>query len=113
MFRKQSKLVVKELKPGLEYRERSENQSLRLGGDLWPGAEGREGRIRGRKKTGIALRRPAEERALLWSGWSVVSGDAGRTRRMRMERKILDINCGELVSSLDRSLTKQGIRPWV
>lgn len=43
----------------------------------------------------------------------MVSGDAGRARRMRMERKILDINCGELVSSLDRSFTKQGIRPWV
>ena len=39
LYGRQSKLVIKDLKLGLEYRERSENLNLRLGEDLWPGVQ--------------------------------------------------------------------------
>lgn len=52
MFRKQSKLVIKELKPGLENRERSKKTpACKLEKTYSQEAEGRKGRIRkvGRK----------------------------------------------------------------
>ena len=45
----------------------------------------------------------------MWRGWSAVSGDAERSGRRRIERKLLDMNCDKLVSNLNRSLAKQGI----
>lgn len=57
------------------------------------GSKGREGRVKGRKKTGVELQR--RERFCV-EGWSVVSGGAGKTRRRRTGRKFLDINCVDI-----------------